>query len=64
MVSAKQQLLQEKGPNSHQMEMVEAKIFFNLTDGEALRLGSRHNRNGHLTHEMSHRDYVSTLSNS
>ena len=62
MVSAKQQLLQESVTHCNQLETVEPKVFFGLTDGEALQLGSRHNQNGHLTHEMSHRDYVGALS--
>ena len=50
--------MKEEGNHNEKLLSVEAKIFIGLTDGEALRLGSRHNLNGHLTHEMTHRDYV------
>ena len=36
-----------------------AYVYCGLTDEEALRLASRHNINGHYTHEMTHKDYVS-----
>ena len=34
-------------------------IYCGLSDEEALRLASRHNQNGHYTHEMTHQDFVS-----
>ena len=58
-ITARQQLAKEE--TMGKMEYVEAKIFIGLTDGEALRLGSRYNANGHLTHEMTHQEYVSTI---
>ena len=32
-----------------------------LTDDEALRLSTRHNKNGHYVHAMTHCDYVSSV---
>ena len=32
-----------------------------VTMHEILRLSSRHNRNGHYIHAMTHRDYVSSV---
>ena len=34
-------------------------VYCGLTDEEALRLAMRHNVNGHFTHGLTHRDYVS-----
>ena len=36
-----------------------AYVYCGLTDEEALRLASGHNINGHYTHEMTYKDYVS-----
>ena len=60
-VVARQQLSDEDGLAA--LNVVEAKIFIGLTDGEALHLGSRHNINGHTKHDMTHRDYVSGTCN-
>ena len=57
-MTARQEIVKEEGDYNDKLLSVEAKIFIGLTDGEALRLGSQHNLNGHLTHEMTHRDYV------
>ena len=37
-----------------------ANVYCGLTDVECLHLASRHNINGHLNHEMTYGDYVST----
>ena len=38
---------------------VAAIIYCGLTDDECLHLAARHNINGHFTHAVTHRDYVS-----
>jgi len=57
-VAAKSELFKE-----HQANMlfstILADVYGGLSDKEALRLASRHNRNGHFVHKMSHKDYVS-----
>ena len=34
-------------------------VYCSLSDEESLRLSMRHNVNGHLSHKVTHRDYVS-----
>ena len=55
---AKQQLSKEHPENPYFHDIM-AEVYVALTNDEALRLGSRHNRNGHYVHKMTHRDYVS-----
>ena len=56
-LKAKQQLIEEGclNPKVH----VWCNIYSYLDDEEALWLASRHNINGHFSHKMSHRNYVS-----
>ena len=58
-VAAKTELLKEN-PNSMLFNHVLAELYAGLSDKESLRLASRHNRNGHFIHRMSHKDYVSS----
>ena len=55
---AKKELLKENPTNSFFKDIL-AEVYVGLTSDEALRLGSRHNKNGHFIHKMTHRDYVS-----
>ena len=55
---AKEELLKENPTNSFFKDIL-AEVYVGLTSDEALRLGSRHNKNGHFIHKMTHRDYVS-----
>ena len=57
-VAAKTELFKEN-PDSVLFSHVLAEVYAGLSDKEALRLASRHNRNGHFIHRMSHKDYVS-----
>ena len=57
-VAAKAELLKEN-PDSVLFNHIFAEVYAELSDKEALRLASRHNRNGHFIHRMSHKDYVS-----
>ena len=54
---ARKDLLKENPANSF-FKDVWAEVYVGLTSVEALRLGSRHNKNGHFIHKMTHRDYV------
>ena len=56
-VAAKTELLKENPDNSN----VLAEVYAGLNDKDTLRLASRHNRNGHFIHRMSHKDCVSIL---
>ena len=57
-VAAKAELLKEN-PDNVLFIHIHAEVYVELSDKEALRLASRHNRNGHFIHRMSHKDYVS-----
>ena len=57
-VAAKTELFKDN-PDSVLFSHVLAEVYAGLSDKEALRLASRHNRNGHFIHRMSHKDYVS-----
>ena len=48
-----------KHPDNMHLKKILAEVYVNLSDDESLRLGSRHNINGHFVHKMTHRDYVS-----
>ena len=52
-------LLFEENPDSSLFSEILAEVYIGLSDDEALRLGLRHNSNGHFIHRMTHRDYVS-----
>ena len=56
-LKVKQKLIEEGylNPKIH----VWCNIYSYLNDEEALWLASRHNINGHFSHKMSHRNYVS-----
>uniref|UniRef100_A0A1X7TSU3 Uncharacterized protein n=1 Tax=Amphimedon queenslandica TaxID=400682 RepID=A0A1X7TSU3_AMPQE len=51
---AKKDLLKENPANSFFLD-VWAEVYVGLTSDEALHLGSRHNKNGHFIHKMTHR---------
>ena len=59
-VAAKTELLKEN-PKSVLFSHVLAEVYAGLSDKEALRLASQHNRNGHFIHRMSHKDHVSNI---
>ena len=54
---ARKDLLKENPANSFFKDDW-AEVYVGLTSVEALCLGSRHNKNGHFIHKMTHRDYV------
>ena len=56
-VAAKTELFKDN-PDNVLFSHVLAEVY---VDKEALRLASRHNRNGHFIHRMSHKDYVSIM---
>lgn len=53
--------LHEEHPDNPLFATILAEVYAGLSDDEALRLGSRHNINGHFIHKMTHRDYVSFI---
>ena len=59
-VAAKTELF-KGNPDNVLFSNVLAEVYAGLNDKEALQLASRHNRNGHFIHRMSHKDYVSKL---
>ena len=54
-ITARKQLVSE----NEAFSTVKATIYAGLSDDEALHLAKRHNLNSHLTHEVTHKDYVS-----
>ena len=59
--SAARAELHAENPDNQLLAQVLAEVYIGLTDGEALRLASRHNANGHFRHRMTHRDYVKLI---
>lgn len=57
MVSGKTELFKENS-DSVSFSHVLSEVYIALSDKEALRLASQHNRNGHFIHRMSHKDYI------
>ena len=49
-------------PDNPFFKSVEAEVYCQLTDEQALRLALRHNMNGHLIHKMTFRDIVCLIS--
>ena len=52
---------QELNAEGYSFQKVSSHVYVALTDEEALWLASRHNANGHFHHNMTHRDYASSL---
>lgn len=50
--------LHKENPDNELFAEVLAEVYIGLSDDEALRLGSRHNANGHFIHKLTHREYV------
>jgi hypothetical protein len=46
-------------PTNPYFKSIEAEVYCELTDEQALRLALRHNMNGHFIHKMTFRDIVS-----
>ncbi len=53
--------LQAENPDNPLLNRILAEVYVGLSDDESLRLASRHNVNGHFIHQMTHRDYVSSM---